>query len=147
MGRTGVRAVVEHDGKYLFVRNKVSEDFWCLPGGGVEEGEDIIAALKREIIEETGIVPDVGNLLYVHQIESKIGFGTPEFFFYVKNGSDYLDVNLLTTSHGELEIAEIGFKDPRDIELLPLFLKQELGELKKVRFEVPARIRLSRLIA
>lgn len=79
MGRTGVRAVIEHDDKYLFVRNKVSEGFWCLPGGGVEKGEDIITALKREMIEETGIEPVIGNLLFVHQIESKMGFGTPEF--------------------------------------------------------------------
>jgi ADP-ribose pyrophosphatase YjhB (NUDIX family) len=42
-----VRAVIEHDGRYLLIRNEVSKDFWCLPGG-------------------IGIV--VGNLLYVHQI-------------------------------------------------------------------------------
>jgi 8-oxo-dGTP pyrophosphatase MutT (NUDIX family) len=145
MGRIRVRAIIECDSKYLFVRNKTSKDFWCLPGGGVEEGEDIVSALKRELVEETGIKPIVGDLLYVHQIGSKIGFGAPEFFFYVENGNDYLNIDLLNTSHGELEIAEISFRNPKDTELLPSFLKQELPELKKLNFKLQTRIRLSNL--
>jgi len=148
MGRMGVRAVIEHNGKYLLVRNKVSEDFWCLPGGGIEPGEEIIPALKRELIEETGIEPNIGNLLYAHQIESADGFGTPEFFFHVKNAEDYLVIDLKTTSHGELELAEIDFKSLKeDIVILPGFLKTELPELKAANFKLPARVRVSRFVS
>ncbi|MGD0283987.1 MAG: NUDIX hydrolase [Candidatus Saccharimonadales bacterium] len=145
MGRMGARAVIEYGGKYLLVRNKVSEDFWCLPGGGIEPGEEIIPALRRELIEETGIEPDVGNLLYVHQIESADGFGTPEFFFHVKNAKDYLAINLKATSHGELELAEIAFTSLKDAVILPKFLKTELPELKEANFNLPTRVRISRL--
>ena len=51
MSKLGVRAVIENDGLYLLVSNKVSPDFWCLPGGGVESGEDILTAMERELLE------------------------------------------------------------------------------------------------
>ena len=34
--------------------------WWELPGGGVEDGEDEVAATVREVLEETGLVVDPG---------------------------------------------------------------------------------------
>jgi ADP-ribose pyrophosphatase YjhB (NUDIX family) len=47
----------ERDGKVLLARRKVQprRGFWDIPGGFLEEGEDAIAGLKRELREETGI--------------------------------------------------------------------------------------------
>lgn len=45
----------------LLLRNEQDpsvENTWCIPGGGVEATEDILTAAKREVEEETKILPD-----------------------------------------------------------------------------------------
>jgi len=39
------------------------ETVWGVPGGGVNEGESLIDALKRELKEELGVSIEVGDLL------------------------------------------------------------------------------------
>jgi 8-oxo-dGTP diphosphatase len=39
---------------------------WEPPGGQVEQGEDLIAALQREIVEESGCMVRVGRLVGVY---------------------------------------------------------------------------------
>lgn len=53
--RDGVFIIVEDNHKILLVKHNYGEKLWSLPGGGVKQGEIVIVAAKRELLEETGI--------------------------------------------------------------------------------------------
>ena len=48
--RIGARALIERDGKYLFSYLSKRNQY-LTPGGGIDEGESILDAVKRECIE------------------------------------------------------------------------------------------------
>ena len=52
--RIGVRAIILEDDK-IYLSYSKRNNFYKLPGGGVNKGEAIIEALKRETLEEVGI--------------------------------------------------------------------------------------------
>ncbi len=127
--RIAVRGIILKGDKILCAKlkktpGKDSTDnvgYWSTPGGGVDEREPLVPALERELIEETGIKPVVGNLLYVQQFVHN-GREQVEFFFHITNYEDYESIDLTATSHGAIEIAEIGFIDPTSHTILPEFL-------------------------
>jgi 8-oxo-dGTP diphosphatase len=60
----GVSGLVVRDGKVLLIRRGKQPflDHWSLPGGGVEPGETLREAVKREVREETGLEVEVGRV-------------------------------------------------------------------------------------
>ena len=56
--RIRVAGLLVNGGRILLVRHeKDGRSYWLLPGGGVEEGEQLEDAVHREFVEECGLRP------------------------------------------------------------------------------------------
>jgi len=101
----GVGAIVVDDGRVLLVRRGRAplQGEWSVPGGAVEVGEALSAAVQREVLEETGLIVSVGPIVEVLDRIHTHGDGRVEYHYVlidylcsvvggdVRAGSDVLD--------------------------------------------------------
>jgi ADP-ribose pyrophosphatase YjhB (NUDIX family) len=114
------RGIVIHEGKMLVVRHHGGNAYYALPGGHMDFGESPKECMVREMVEELGVEPQIGRLLYVHAWASAARDAQSiEFFFEINNGKDYLDSENLERTHA-YELAEIAWVSPTDnVKILP----------------------------
>jgi 8-oxo-dGTP diphosphatase len=117
--RVRVCGVLFEEGRYLMANHHGINDlgdFWCGPGGGVEFGESIDYALKREFLEETGLLIEVGK--FIEFIEFvKPPLHAMELFFEVKKVGGNLQLGH-DPETGNAILKEIKWMDLKEIEVL-----------------------------
>ena len=74
--RTGVGIIVLNKQNKIFVGKRKDNpgDKWQMPQGGVDEGEDYVTAMKRELLEETSIQ----NIEIIKEIDKVYQYELPE---------------------------------------------------------------------
>ena len=112
--RIGVGVIVLNNENKVFVGKRKDNpvDKWQMPQGGVDDGEDFLAAMKRELCEETSIknieiIKEI-NQLYEYELpKNLIGIiwkgkfrGQKQKWFIAKFLGDENEINL-NTAHPE----------------------------------------------
>lgn len=57
--RVAVRAIVQNDNNQIIIIHAKRDNYYKLPGGGIEANEDHVVAVRREVLEETGCLVDI----------------------------------------------------------------------------------------
>ncbi len=121
--RIRVAGLLVKDGKLLLVKlaSPISKkDIWTPPGGGVEFGESIHQALKREFKEETGLEISIADLVHVNEL-LELPFHAIEFFFRVTEVSGELMVGNDPEHKADKQLLkEVRFFDSKGLENISL---------------------------
>ena len=74
--RSGVGIIVLNEKNKVFVAKRIDnqKDFWQMPQGGVNDGEDFLTAAYRELEEETSIK----NVELIKEIEGILTYELPD---------------------------------------------------------------------
>ena len=133
--RTGVGIIVLNKHNKIFVGKRKDNpgDKWQMPQGGVDEGEDYITAMKRELLEETSIqnieiIKEIDKIYQYELPENLVGIiwkgkyrGQKQKWFITRFLGEEKEINL-NTKHAE-------FIDWKWIE--PKFLPEVIVNFKK----------------
>lgn len=131
--RVRVCGLLVEEGKLLLVELKsplTNNWVWMPPGGGVEFGETLEEALKREFQEETGISISVGERVHINEIVEP-PIHAIEFYFRVsrKGGQLTLGNDPEENESGQI-LRDIRFftqQEISDIVVEPEFIKERKG--------------------
>ena len=114
--REAVAAAMENEaGEVIFVRiprYTTGTSEWELPAGGMEPGEPILEAAKRELMEETGYTSTNHKLVYT---------------YYPMNGQANQLFHIVFCRAGE----RVQDFDPNEVAEVRWFTKDEIGQLLK----------------
>lgn len=94
--RIRVCGILEKDDELLLVKHiKNKDEYYLLPGGGVDHGEDFKTALKREFMEECNLDVKVEDMIFISEgIAPNGGRHIVNIYFKVSYVSGDLQVGL-----------------------------------------------------
>lgn len=120
---------------HILIHKNVKDDFWSLPGGRVEVGEESRFALQREFMEELGYQVKVDQLLWT--VENFFEYDEKNFheiglYFLI---SATQEVDFLTEPFYGIEGERLIYKwvkieELDETPLLPDFLTKELKHIE-----------------
>jgi 8-oxo-dGTP diphosphatase len=111
----GVGAVILVDGKVVLIKRRFEPlaGQWSLPGGTLEVGESLEAGTAREMLEETGLVVEVGPVI---EVFDRILFDSDQRVRYHFVLIDYLCRPTGGELHHGSDVDDVVLAEPSDLE-------------------------------
>ena len=110
----GVGAVIVGHGQVVLIKRRFEPlaGQWSLPGGAVDVGETLVECVAREMLEETGLVVEVGPVVEVFDRIIRDGDGRVQFHYVLV---DYLCRPTGGSLQAGSDVAEAVYVDPDDL--------------------------------
>jgi len=125
--RVAIRLLIVQNEKVLLVK-EADDEWWALPGGGVDHGETVNSAALREIKEELGVAANEvsSDFQIVHYNIGAIVNGVPRMNLFFKASVSEKSVSLMD------DVAEVRWFTRDEFmkqEIHPSFNKAELVDI------------------
>ena len=143
--RKGVGIILLNDENKVFVAKRIDnpKNFWQMPQGGIDEGEDYYEAALRELKEETSVV----NVKLIQEIDKKLTYILPNHLIGIiwkgkfKGQTQKWFVMRFTGNESEININTIkpeflGWKWVNLDDLPKIAVKFKLEVYKSLKIEV-----------
>jgi putative (di)nucleoside polyphosphate hydrolase len=146
--RSGVGIVVLNEKNQIFLAKRIDnpKNFWQMPQGGVDIGEDFYQAALRELEEETSIktvklIKEIDELTTYHLPDHLVGIiwkgkykGQKQKWFIVKFIGDEKEININTKKPEFLDWKWVNIENLTDevVEFKFYVYKQMQKEIKKI---------------
>ena len=127
-------AIIVENGCVLFAGNEL-EDYYYSIGGGVHMGESAEEAVKREVLEETGVAYEIDHLAVIHENFFNDNSGTLAgldcheiclYYVMKPRGTQQLHSNSMTFGVKE-NMYWLPIKDLHKYKAFPSFMKDYLS--------------------
>ena len=115
--------VLDSDNKRFLMNTSDSIDFYVLPGGRVEMGEDTVTSLKREFQEELGVDIDVVCLKSIAE----------NFFEF--NGINYHELQYLYVAKLKDKAIEVNTDKFYGVEHKDIFEWKSVADIDKINYK------------
>ena len=111
----GVGAVIVDRGRVVLIKRRFEPlaGQWSLPGGAVDVGETLVECVAREMLEETGLVVDVGPVVEVFDRIIRDDGGRVQFHYVLV---DYLCRPIGGELRAGSDVADAVYVDPADLD-------------------------------
>ncbi len=143
--RNGVGIVVLNEKNQIFIAKRIDnpKNFWQMPQGGIDEGEDFYQAALRELEEETSIksvklIKEIEGFTTYHLPDHLLGIiwkgkykGQKQKWFIVKFNGDEKEININTKRPEFLDWKWVNIENLTDE-----VVKFKLHVYKKIKEEI-----------
>jgi ADP-ribose pyrophosphatase YjhB (NUDIX family) len=117
--------ILDSSGKKVLLTKRGDNGRWCLPGGQLDSGESVAETCTREVLEETGLIVQVEQLIGVYT--------NPNMLLSYDDQHQYQIVSfhfLVTITGGELglsdETTDFGYFSQDEISTMDLMEHHQL---------------------